>query len=325
MSAGRTISTSSGRDSSGRDTWALPVSIAVHVAVLAWGALTFAAKPLKSESTPMPVDIISVSEFSQLTSGSRTALKVEAAKPVADKIGERKPADDPAAKIAKTEVHAATDVPAPLPEPKPPTPPTPPEKTQSEPKRDLIAEAIKKDLAKKPEPKKSEPKKAEAKAEAKAETKPEPKAQPKKEQPKFDPRKVEALLDKRTPQRVAATGDVVNNTVGLGAPTGTALQLSQNELEALRARLAQLWNPPAGASNPEELVVVIRMRLKPDGTLAAPPGVISYGRSALSVAARDSAVRAIFRGQPFNMLRPETYELWKDIEINFDPRDMIRG
>lgn len=305
MSVGRTISTG------GRDTWAFAVSITAHVAVLVWGALTFAGKPPVTESKePMPIDIISVSEFSQLTAGSRNAPKAETAKPVADKVGERKVVDDPFAKVAKVEIKAATDTPAPLPEPKPPTPP---EKTQSEPKRDLIADAIKKDLAKKPEPKKSEQKKAEAKA------------QPKKEQPKFDPRKVEALLDKRTPQRVAATGDVVNSNVGLGAPTGTAVQLSQNELEALRARLAQLWNPPAGASNPEELVVVIRMRLKPDGTLAAPPGVISFGRTALSVAARDSAVRAIFRGQPFNMLRPETYEQWKDIEINFDPRDMIRG
>jgi hypothetical protein len=25
------------------------------------------------------------------------------------------------------------------------------------------------------------------------------------------------------------------------------------------------------------------------------------------------------------MLKPEHYEQWKDIEINFDPRDMIRG
>ena len=39
----------------------------------------------------------------------------------------------------------------------------------------------------------------------------------------------------------------------------------------------------------------------------------------------DSAMRAVFRGQPFNMLRPENYELWKDIEVTFDPRDMIRG
>ena len=38
-----------------------------------------------------------------------------------------------------------------------------------------------------------------------------------------------------------------------------------------------------------------------------------------------SAVRALFRGQPFDMLKPEHYEQWKEIEITFDPRDMIRG
>jgi colicin import membrane protein len=43
------------------------------------------------------------------------------------------------------------------------------------------------------------------------------------------------------------------------------------------------------------------------------------------MAARDSAVRAVFRGQPFDMLRPENYEQWKDVEITFDPRYMIRG
>jgi colicin import membrane protein len=67
------------------------------------------------------------------------------------------------------------------------------------------------------------------------------------------------------------------------------------------------------------------MQLKPDGTLAAPPRVLNSGQSAMFMAARESAVRAVFRGQPFDMLRPEHYEQWKDIEITFDPRDMIRG
>jgi colicin import membrane protein len=43
------------------------------------------------------------------------------------------------------------------------------------------------------------------------------------------------------------------------------------------------------------------------------------------MAARDSAIRALFRGQPYDMLKPEHYEQWKDVEITFDPRDMIRG
>jgi colicin import membrane protein len=42
----------------------------------------------------------------------------------------------------------------------------------------------------------------------------------------------------------------------------------------------------------------------------------------MAAAARDSAARAL-RGQPFTMLRREHYDLWKDIEIKFDPREMI--
>jgi outer membrane biosynthesis protein TonB len=276
--------------------------------------LTFATKPYTAESLEsMPIDVISAKDFSALTSGANNAPKAEISKPLVDQVGERKPANDPTAKIEKKEITAAIDKPPP--EPEKPKPPKLAENKPPEPKRDLIADAIKKDQVKKPEQKK---------AEAKAPTPPKKEV---KDQPKFDPRKVEALLDKRTPQRLAATGDTINQTVSLGAPSGIAAQLSQSELDALRARLAQLWNPPAGATNPDELVVLVRIQLTPDGRLAAPPQVLtsSAGKSGLFVAARDGAIRAVFRGQPFDMLRPEHYEQWKDIEITFDPRDMIRG
>ena len=150
MRTGRTISTV------GRDVWCFAISITAHLLVLAWGVITIAAKPHNADSKePMPIDIISVTEFSQLTAGSRTASKVATARPLAEKVGERKVADDPSAKIEKKEVKAATDVPPPVPEPRPPAPT---EKKQAEPKRDLIADAIKKDVAKKPEPKKADAK-----------------------------------------------------------------------------------------------------------------------------------------------------------------------
>jgi len=55
------------------------------------------------------------------------------------------------------------------------------------------------------------------------------------------------------------------------------------------------------------------------------PGLLSRTNSPAGEASASSALRAVFRGQPFSMLRPETYEQWKDIEITFDPRDMVRG
>jgi hypothetical protein len=121
------------------------------------------------------------------------------------------------------------------------------------------------------------------------------------------------------------TGAEPNTAPALGTALGSAAKLSQSELEALRARLMALWNPPVGIQNPEEFVIRIRIRLNRDGRLSAPPSVLSSGHGVLFTTARDSAVRAVFRGQPFDMLRPEHYETWKDIEVTFDPRDMFRG
>jgi colicin import membrane protein len=231
-----------------------------------------------------------------------------------EKVAEKKLVDDPALKVSeKKEIkEAKAEPPPPLPEPRP-EPPKPAEAKQPEPKVDPIAEALRKDEAKK----KQEPKKEQKQAQ-----KPQPKKQ---EQPKFDPDKVAALLDKRAPLRHMATGDTLSPTASLGTPSATAARLSQSEIDALRARLAQLWNPPVGAKTPEELVVRVRVRLGRDGRLAGPPMVLTSGTSTLFQTARESAIRALFRGQPFDMLLPENYDQWKDIEITFDPRDMLRG
>jgi outer membrane biosynthesis protein TonB len=274
----------------------LTISGVGHAAVLLWSVLAFAARPYQAESTEsLPVDIISASDFSQITAGAKNAPKLDAPKPLVEKVADAKPVDDPTAKLAKKEIKAATD--------------TPPQAAP-----DPIADALRKEVNKKPDPKQADVKPP---TPAKKPTQPQP--------PAFDPRKVEALLDKRDPQRFAAAGDDLNDKVSLGLATGTAAQITQNELDALRARLAELWSPPAGAKDPQELVVLVRMKLKPDGTLAGPPMVLTSGASPLFMAARDSAVRAVFRGQPYSMLRPDHYEQWKDIEITFDPRLMIRG
>ncbi len=311
---------------------ALTISIAAHAIAIAWALVSFSTRlndvpPVES----MPVDIISADQLSKITAGAKAAAK-EKAKPLVEKVAEAKPVDDPIGKITEKKEITTPSAPEPPPKPVEKTPEKKPEpkpvtekpatreekpvteKKQPEPKIDPIAEALKKDEAKKP--------KAEPKPEAKAAPPTPPK--PKQEQ-KFDADRIAALLDKRDPQRHAASGAELNPAPGLGTSRGNAPQLSQSELDALRARLMQLWNPPVGNENPEEIVIRIRVRLSPDGRLAGPPMVLTSGRSARFNTARDSAVRALFRGQPFDMLRKETYEVWKDIEVTFDPRDMFRG
>ncbi len=293
----------------------LAISATAHAVLLAWGLISFAARPLEAKHTDaMPVDIISDTQFSQLTKGSKNAPKEAPLKPLVEKVAEPKPVEDTAAKISeKPEIKAASaEPPPPAPAEKPPE--AKPENKPPPPKVDAIAEALKKEEAQK----KREQARAEAKAKADAKKQQE-------QQPKFDPSQIAALLDKRAPQRLASTGNELNPTAGLGVPTGSAPKLSQSELEAMRARLMQLWNPPAGVANPQEMIVKIRITLGRDGKLSGPPMVLSSGRGPVFEAARDNAIRALFRGQPFNMLSPATYDLWKDIEITFDPRDMFRG
>lgn len=289
----------------------LTISAIGHLALLAWALITFVAKPFDSKvAEALPIDVISTEQFSQVTAGQKTAKKVEQQKPLVEKVAEAKPVETPTPKVAekKKEIQAAAEPPPPAPEQKPEKQ----DKKAAESKADPIAEALKKDEAK-PLPEK------------KAEAKPPLPQKKQPPQPKFDAAKVAALLDKRDPQRQAATGANLNAVASLGLPQANAAKLSQSELDALRARLAQVWNPPVGIRNPEDVIVRLRVRFNRDGTVAGRPEVVSGGRGAELESARDSAIRAVFRGQPFEMLRPESYDVWQDMEITFDPREMFRG
>jgi outer membrane biosynthesis protein TonB len=290
----------------------LTISAMIHAALLLWGIISFAAKPLEAKpNDALPVDIISDKQFSELTKGVKNAPKDKPPAPLVEKVGDPKPVDDSSAKVTeKKELLAAkTDATPPPPAEEPaPKPEAKPEKKEP-PKIDPIAETLKKEEAKK---------KAEAKAKAKA-------AQQAAKQPQFDPTKIAALLDKREPVRQAAAGETLSSMPGLGKSNGTAATLSQSEIDALRKRLGECWNPPAGAMNGASLKVVLRVVFKPDATVALPPELVAASNSPFGPAMAESAKRAILTCQPFTMLRADHYQQWKDIEITFDPREMFGG
>ena len=117
----------------------------------------------------------------------------------------------------------------------------------------------------------------------------------------------------------------MNSSASLGTTRGTAATLSQSELDAMRARLANLWKVQPGVEHPEELFVTVRIRLNPDRRLAGPPQIVSTGNSPRYQAAAEAAVRAVLEGQPYTMLRDETYDQWKYMDIDFDPKQMFRS
>ena len=306
------------------------ISAIGHVAVLTWGLVSFVGKP----PPPRPpaeffADVITDAELSQITQGARAAKPAEAPKPLVEKVAEAKPTETPNAKVVdKPEIVPTADQlqPKPEPEPKKPEPkkaePKPPEQKQAfakeepkpEPKPDPIAEALKQDEAKKPE-----------KQEKKAEVPVPPKKPEPKPQPKFDSSRIAALLDKRDPQRRAATGSTLNSTPSLGTATGTAAQLAQNELDALIARLRQCWNVPVGLAEARDLVVTVRIQFKQDGSLAAEPRLMNSDARPAFQAASESALRAVRSCAPYNFLPVAKYEAWKDVIVDFDPRKMFSG
>jgi outer membrane biosynthesis protein TonB len=291
----------------------LTVSALVHAALLLWGLISFAGRPLEAKPTDgMPVDIISDKQFSEMTKGMTKGAKDKPPAPLVEKVGDPKPVDDPTPKVTEkkelqtTKFETAPPPPAPAPESKPD-----PKQTKKEPpKPDAIAETLKKEEAKK---------KAEDQAKSQQQT------QPTKPSPQFDPTRIAALLDKREAMRVAATGEVPNPSGSLGYVNGMAAQLSQSEIDALRERLKQCWNPPVGALDAGRLKIVLNVQFKPDGSVAAPPQVVAGSASSFGPAMAESATRAILTCQPFKMLKPEHYQQWKEIEITFDPREMFGG
>ena len=304
----------------------MTISCAGHAAALFFGLMAISAQPMEAPPVQtLPVSFVSEKDFSQLTQGVKNApqLKVPDIKPLADKVDEQKTVDQQAPKVsAKPEITtpAAKQVseakPEPKPEPKPelktelkPKPADKPDKPKPpEYRPDQIASLLKKDAAKDP------PKQQEAPV------------QPARDTPKFNADQVAQLLDKREPQRQVASAQSLNDSPTLGAAIGAQnAQLSQSEIDALRARISSCWSPPPGIDVHSRVYVVLRVLFKTDGSMVQAPTLVEGSASALGPALAESAKRALLLCQPFTMLRPEHYDQWKDLELKFDPHELLGG
>jgi outer membrane biosynthesis protein TonB len=246
---------------------------------------------------------------------------------------------------AKPDVPEA-EAPAPKPQPKPEPPrpaPVPPAAAESPP---IEQPALPEAKPQPPPPKLPEPKpemkpvekldmpKPKEKPEpprqmAKLEPKPEEK---KAEEKKYDPRQFDALLKNLAPVQTAVTADAPPQNPRVAsarassqprAPLGS--QLTASELDMVRHQIARCWNVPAGARDAKDLVVEIKVVVDPDGTVRQAT-IVDQGRLGDSYfrAAAESARRAFFNPQcrPLH-LPPEKYAIWKDLVVDFSPRDIL--
>ena len=143
----------------------------------------------------------------------------------------------------------------------------------------------------------------------------------------FDPTDIAALIDKS--KENLAEVEEKNKKVTQSQDKSMDLSgLTLSEEDALKAQIFGCWSIPLGLPYNENLLVRIKLKLKPDGTIIDSE-ILDHvrmnkpGQNFYRVLA-ESALRAIQLCQPLRV--PTTgYERWKDLQLNFDAREMLEG
>ena len=143
----------------------------------------------------------------------------------------------------------------------------------------------------------------------------------------FDPNNIAALIDKSKEDSAEilktnndTTQDQDRNVENSG--------LTLSEEDALKAQIFGCWSIPLGLPYNENLLVRIKLKLKPDGTVSKTE-ILDHARmnrpdQGFYKVLAESALRAVKLCQPLRV--PSTgYERWKELQLNFDAREMLEG
>ncbi|MET0545945.1 MAG: hypothetical protein ABWZ40_06515 [Caulobacterales bacterium] len=108
---------------------------------------------------------------------------------------------------------------------------------------------------------------------------------------------------------------------------GAADKMAASAKDAILEQLKRCWRAPADQANPERLIVTVKVFLNRDGSVQrAPtlekPNPLPVGDRGM-VIAWENAKRAVLTCAPYD-LPQESYDLWNDLTLRFDPREMAQ-
>jgi len=143
----------------------------------------------------------------------------------------------------------------------------------------------------------------------------------------FDPNQIAALIDK-SKQESAETVKKDNKLTQSQVKTSIISGLTLSQEDALKAQIFGCWSIPLGLPYNENLLVRIKLKLKPDGTVLRSE-ILDHARmnkpgQGFYKVLAESALRAIRLCQPLKV-PPTGYEKWKDLQLNFDANEMLKG
>jgi len=142
-----------------------------------------------------------------------------------------------------------------------------------------------------------------------------------------DTNQIAALIDKAK-EESAKVEKQDNKLTQSSVKNSFAAGLTLSEEDALRAQIFGCWTVPLGLPYDDNLLVRIKLELKQDGTISKSE-ILDHermnrpGQKFYKVLA-ESALRAVRICQPLKV--PQTgYEKWKNIQLNFNPTEMLKG
>ena len=143
----------------------------------------------------------------------------------------------------------------------------------------------------------------------------------------FDLNNIAALIDKskiEDAEKIKKNNEITQDKDRNIENTGLTL----SEEDALKAQIFGCWSIPLGLPYNEDLLVRIKLKLDPDGSVAKTE-ILDHARmnkpgQGFYKVLAESALRAVKLCQPLRV--PSTgYERWKDLQLNFDAREMLEG
>ena len=143
----------------------------------------------------------------------------------------------------------------------------------------------------------------------------------------FDPSNIAALIDKSKIE-TSETSKKTDKITQDQQKSIESIGLSLSEEDALKAQIFGCWSIPLGLPYNENLLVRIKLQLNPDGTISQSE-ILDHARmnkpgQGFYKVLAESALRAIKLCQPLRV--PTTgYERWKELQLNFDAREMLEG
>jgi outer membrane biosynthesis protein TonB len=274
------------RFASGIVAGGLAVSAAIHVAlvgaVLVMGAQGRPPAPVKA----VPVDVVTPDELAEMTEKAKaqeTSPPSSAATPSqAEQTPQAPPQQTPQAQPQQAQ---------PQPTPTPPSqsaspPPSPPASPPSAPTLDAFAPPLPSSAA----PTASEP----------------------------------------PPPPTPSTGEAAQVAQMLGLPTPVAgvsggppsqfkANLTSDEIAGFAAHVQSCWTALPGTAKSSNLTVFIRVRLRPDGSLAGNPEPLGGSASMQAIALLKNSIETLKHCPAYTTLPADKYKEWSVLDLHFTP------